>query len=39
VISVERYGASAPGSRVFEEYWFTVEHVFEEALRLLKEVD
>lgn len=39
VISVETYGASAPGSRNFEEYGFTVEHVLQEARKLLKEVD
>ncbi|MFO8036980.1 MAG: transketolase [Anaerolineales bacterium] len=39
VISVETYGASAPGSRVFEEFGFTVEHVLQEARGLLKEVD
>lgn len=37
IISVERYGASAPGDRNFYEYGFHVEHVMEEAQNLLKE--
>ncbi len=39
VISVEKFGASAPGAKVMEEYGFTVEHVFDEAQKLLKEED
>lgn len=34
-IGVDRFGASAPGGRVMEEYGFTAEHVAEEARRLL----
>jgi transketolase len=34
VISVDRFGASAPGGVVMKEYGFTVEHVVERALAL-----
>jgi transketolase len=36
VIGVERFGASAPGSVVMEKFGFTVDHVVERALALLK---
>jgi len=35
-IGVDRFGASAPGERVMEEYGLTAEHVAEEARRLVK---
>jgi transketolase len=35
VMSVDRFGASAPGDRLFEEYGFTVDHVVERALALM----
>jgi transketolase len=34
-IGVDRFGASAPGERVMEEYGFTAEHVANEARRLV----
>lgn len=37
VISIERYGASAPGARNFQEYGYSVEHVLEKAHDLLQE--
>ncbi len=36
VIGVERFGASAPGETVMQEYGFTVENVLNRALALLK---
>ena len=36
VIGVERFGASAPGNVVMEKLGFTVDHVVERALALLK---
>jgi len=36
VLSVERFGASAPGEVVLKEYGFTVQNVVERALALLK---
>jgi transketolase len=36
IISVDRFGASAPGSRVLKEYGFTVENVVSRALALVK---
>ncbi|HEY5529875.1 MAG TPA: transketolase [Thermoleophilia bacterium] len=36
VISVERFGASAPGKVVMREYGFTTEHVVESALRVIR---
>ena len=36
VIGVERFGASAPGNVVMEKLGFTVDHVMERALALLK---
>jgi transketolase len=35
VIGVDRFGASAPGPVVMREYGFTVEHVYERAMKLL----
>ena len=35
IISVDRYGASAPGGEVMKHYGFTAEHVTSAALRLL----
>jgi transketolase len=35
VISVDRFGASAPGATVMKEYGFTVDHVVERALALV----
>ena len=35
MISIEKYGASAPGSKVLTEYGFTVENVCKRALSLL----
>lgn len=35
VIGVDRYGASAPYQRIFQEYGLTVEHVLKEARNLL----
>jgi transketolase len=39
VVSVERFGASAPGSVMMREYGFTVENVIERASALMQEVD
>ncbi len=36
MISVEKFGASAPGELVMERYGFTVENVYKTALKLLK---
>lgn len=36
MISVEKFGASAPGDKVMSEYGFTVENVCKHALNLLK---
>jgi transketolase len=36
VLGVERFGASAPGNVVMEKFGFTVDHVVERALALLK---
>ncbi len=35
-IGIDRFGASAPGSRVMEEFGFTVENVVKQARKLLK---
>ena len=37
ILSVETFGASAPGSQVFKEYGFTVENVINKARNLVKE--
>ncbi|MBT3714233.1 MAG: transketolase, partial [Anaerolineae bacterium] len=36
VLSIEKYGASAPAGKIFEEYGFTVENVIAKAKELLK---
>jgi len=36
MLGVERFGASAPGNVVLEKFGFTVEHVVERAITLLK---
>ena len=36
VIAIDRFGASAPGETVFQELGFTVEHVVERALSLVR---
>ena len=36
IIGIDHFGASAPGNTVMTEFGFTVEHVVEEALALLK---
>jgi transketolase len=36
IVGVERFGASAPGNVVLEKFGFTVEHVVERAIALLK---
>jgi len=35
ILAVDHYGASAPSSRIFKEYGFTVENVVEKAKKLL----
>ncbi|MCX7754878.1 MAG: transketolase [Anaerolineales bacterium] len=35
ILSLERYGASAPGARLFKEFGFTVENVLAQAMKLL----
>jgi transketolase len=35
VLGIDRFGASAPGEVVFNEYGFTVQHVVDQALALL----
>ena len=35
IIGVDRFGASAPGPVVMREYGFTVDHVYERAMKLL----
>ncbi len=35
VISLERYGASGPGARLFKEFGFTVENIVETAMKVL----
>jgi transketolase len=34
-IGINHYGASAPGKKLFQEYGFTVENVYETAKKLL----
>jgi transketolase len=36
VISIDHFGESAPASALFKKYGFTVENVFEKAMKLLK---
>ena len=35
LITIDRFGASAPGETVFTEYGFTVDHIVRQALALL----
>jgi transketolase len=37
VIGVDRFGASAPGETVMREYGFSVEHVIQQALAVIKQ--
>ena len=37
VIGVDRFGASAPGEIVMREYGFSVDHVIQRALDLVKQ--
>lgn len=37
MISLEHYGASAPGKILFEKYGFTVEHVLDKARELIRQ--
>jgi transketolase len=36
VLAIDRFGASAPASRIFEELGFTVENVVEQAKKMLR---
>ena len=36
VIGVDRFGASAPGEIVMREYGFSVEHIVQRALAVIK---
>ena len=38
-IGVDRFGASAPGETVMREYGFTVEHVVQQALSMVRQVE
>jgi transketolase len=38
IIGIERFGASAPGEELFQQFGFTVEHVIENAKELLSSV-
>ena len=38
-ISVDRFGASAPGETVMREYGFTVEHVVQQALSVVRQTE
>ena len=38
IIGIERFGASAPGEELFQQFGFTVEHVIKEAKELLSSV-
>lgn len=35
IIGIDRFGASAPGTTVFKEYGFTIDHVVDQALALV----
>ena len=35
ILSIETFGASAPGNKLFEEYGFTVKNVYQTAKKLL----
>ena len=39
VLGVDRFGASAPGEVVMREYGFTVEHVVQKALAVVKQTE
>jgi len=34
ILSIETFGASAPGNKLFEEYGFTVKNVYKTAKKL-----
>ena len=38
IIGIERFGASAPGEELFQQFGFTVEHVIKDAKELLSSV-
>ena len=38
-IGVDRFGASAPGETVMREYGFTIEHVVQQALSIVRETE
>jgi transketolase len=38
-IGVDRFGASAPGETVLHEYGFTIEHVVQQALSIVRQVE
>ena len=38
IIGIERFGASAPGDELFQQFGFTIEHVIESAEQLLSNV-
>jgi transketolase len=38
-IGVDRFGASAPGETVMREYGFTVEHVVQQALSIVRQAE
>ena len=38
IIGIERFGASAPGEELFQQFGFTVEHVIKDAKELLSNV-
>ncbi|MBW2003914.1 MAG: transketolase [Deltaproteobacteria bacterium] len=38
IIGIERFGASAPGEELFQQFGFTVEHVIKDARELLNSV-
>ncbi|MCJ7680062.1 MAG: hypothetical protein MUP70_04985 [Candidatus Aminicenantes bacterium] len=37
VVGVDRFGASAPGEIVMREYGFSVEHIIQQALAVIKQ--
>jgi len=36
ILSIETFGASAPGKKLFEEYGFTLDNVYQTAKKLLE---
>jgi transketolase len=36
ILGIDRFGASAPGPALFKEFGFTVDHVVEQALALVR---